>query len=339
MFTRKTQQNGYPKRMLSSFALSVFLASFVSGLFLLESFREYRGEALLLVFAKSEKGAIEVDAATDALLAFSQSRDFLFEASEEMGDYETLRSGDLVLEKTGKPILRLSFSSDDPITAEESARDLSLRLFSFASRYYDVRSDLDFRIVEISTKDGIVSKWEFVLASIASGICVASLFFGGVLLFAKMRFSRTQWPRELQEDVRPQSKKNPLTSIQASPVVSFPKDHFVPKKPEEGMFPFDLPVAKTKEEQFDYGHFHRGPAPENLPMISEEDALNMFVASKEEGDLTTEVEPETKQEVPRSIEGREEGSKKDTDQDMNREPTDEEYKRRLNELLSGKMPK
>lgn len=336
MFTHKTQQNGYPKRILFSFALSVFLVSFISGLFFTEAFREYRGEALLLVLSKSEKGAIEIDAATDALLSFLRSRNFLFEASEETGEYETLRSGHLVLEKTGKPTLRLSFSSDDPMTAEESARDLSLLLFSFASRYYDVRADFDFRIVEVSATDEFSSKWGFVFASIASGIVLTSLFFGGALLFAKMRFSRTQWPKEMKEEIRRESKDSVSKSPLTSPITpSFPKDRFVPKKPEGGTFPFDLPVAKTKEEQLDYRHFHQGPAPDNLPTFSEEDVLNMFVSPKEEKDLNTEMAPEEKQEAPQNIEKTEEDSKKD----MDREPTAEEYKRRLNELLSGKMPK
>lgn len=325
-----SSHKGYPKRITLGFVCVALAASMVSGLLLVDSFRSYRASIDVLVISKSAEGALESEAARDALLLLGGTPSFFYDINE------TTEISRIEFSRTGKTSLRAEVISDTPIDARDGALRASRELFSLVGRYYDIRNNIGVRSIGAPRVDGFIAHPVLLIVSgLASGILFSGAFFSIILSLARMAFSaRKKECASVSEQVFfPENDKADHEPEESSR--AFSPDAFVPKKMDAKFFSFE-PSGIEREK--DYAHFNRGPAPMNLPVaLDESEPIPEFLSlesistgeksdSDDGGDIFPEIEPMI-DDAPAD------------ESPLEREPTAEEYKRRLNDLLQGKMPK
>lgn len=318
---------GYPKRVAAGFLFTAIVASVVCTLVFMDGFRSYRSEADMLVLSRSEQGALETEAARDTLILLGNLENFFLRVQ---GEAEVLR---LMAAPTGKATFRLSVESENPLDARESVRVATQVLLGEASRYYDIRNTFDFRIINISrTKVVIEHPIMLIISGVVSGIALAAVFFMIILAVARFMFSFRKGEEQLlMADISPSEKREKSEYGHA-----FSAETFIPKKVDAKFFSFD----QNGEREKDYAHFNRGPAPMNLPIAADEDeidALPDFLKPQK-----VELEKKEMEDIEESFEMPEEELAEEMPVEApaaDREPSPEEYKKRLNDLLQGKMPK
>lgn len=326
------------------FILAALFASFASFVALSDSFRKYEAEVTAIVIPKSEKTAVSLRETIGnvALLASSESfQDSLIdESGSELGrgdDLPTAERRDALAKvisvrasETGGS-LSIRAVSDDPDEAESLSHRAALSLFRFAGQYYNVKEDVDFRIVSGPVSRSVSDVFLHTLASLGIGALVAAAFFlllelipGAVaMFFGKKREGKTVFPAEVFEPKRPES---PFFDER------LPDEEFIPR---EERFPEpEEPSAPEPEPRSVRTLGKKSGAPLNLPAMSaeEERFLNEFSFEERPEEEIPEGEPETTTSVMEEPEAPAEVSSEPTGPI---EPTEEEYKRRLNELLRG----
>ena len=324
-----SNHKGYPKRLTIGFIAIALVASVVSVLLLADRFRSYRADIDMLVLSKSEQGALEVEAVRDALQLLGGTPGFLY------GVNETTDVSRIEFSETGKSSFRMSVISDTPIDARDGAIKASQDLFSLVGRYYDIRNNISVRSIDAPHGEAFIAYPVVLIASgVATGVIFSGAFFLVVLSIARMAFSfRKEESVSTSKPIFFSEKNEGLESVE-NPYV-FSPDAFVPKKVDAKFFSFE---SSGIEREKDYAHFNRGPAPINLPIAEDGmEAIPQFMSLENlsenqgfESDEETGIFPE--------IEPMIDDAPADTPP-LNREPTEEEYKQRLNDLLKGKMLK
>ena len=326
---------GYPKRLALGFVSVVLVSSFVSGLLLIDYFRSYRANIDLLIISKSIQGALEIETARDAAMLLGSTKGFSYLVNEEV------TVSDIQFASTGKGSIALSVVADNPIDARDGAVFVSQELFANIGRYYDIRNNIDMRSIEAPRMKGIILHpvW-LVLSGLISGILFAMVFFLILLSFARIAFSfqKKEIAAASEHVFSPQGEKRSHEAEEIMPTFSL--DAFVPKKVDAKFFSFE---SSGIEREKDYAHFNRGPAPTNLPVAidesealpdslfpeamenTKEDALLYDEKNDERGALVLPDEPMIADASVETL-------------PIDHEPTVEEYKKRLNDLLKGKMP-
>lgn len=331
------------------FLLAALFASVASALVLADSFRVYESETTAIMLAKSDRAAVLLRSTVEnaALLAGTDPyrTRFFEELSAKSGKFDELSASsrrdtfeamvDVAADERGT-MLHISGYADDPDDAKEISHIATLSLFRFLGQYYNVKEDVDFRIAGgPTTVSRISDKPLFALSSVALGALSASILF--LVLWALPRVFALSGGRTVSrkplidagvfEPSRPMSPYFDQTAIEEEPV-PFPEEPF-PAPAVPVSVPMSTPEpspAPTREEPSSV-HVRKASAPVNLPALSEaeEQFLREFSfegpLEKEDADEARETAlaapPAAEQKIPRG------------------EPTEEEYKRRLNELLRG----
>lgn len=321
---------GYPKRIIMGFVFVTIILSFVVNFLLLDRFRSYEATLDILVTSKSEKGAIEAPAVRDALILLGSQKDFLYTVNEAV----TVKEIDF--SRTGETTLQIRTVSDTPIDARDSAVGVSQELFGVIGKYYDIRNDIAVRSIGSPEMSGFLAHPIFLIGSgIIIALIVSLAFFRIILSLARIAFStRGKSETASSGPVFPVAREEMASTEEIPP--AFSPDMFVPKREESRFFSFEPSGA---EREKDYAHFNRGPAPSNLPIaMDDSESLPDFLMPVRTGTMDGQVASEEPVEATAPIE---EPLVLDTPIETlptDHEPTPEEYKRRLNELLSGKMP-
>jgi hypothetical protein len=329
-----SSHKGYPRRIFAGFLFVVFVASLVSGMLLLDQFRSYRADIDILILSKSIQGAVETEAARDTLMLLGSTEIFFSDVNE------TADISSLELRETGKGSFRVSVMSDTPVDARDGAVRASQELFSLVGRYYDIRSDISVRSIGSPRVETVVSHpVGIVTSSILLGILFSLLLFSLIFSVVRLIFSfRKEESVSPADQVFFPKREESIRETEEVPY-AFSPDAFIPKKVDAKFFSFEPSGA---EREKDYAHFNRGPAPMNLPVAPDEmESLPEFLSleSISEHAATDEAESDESY-MESSID--EEPMIADTPIEslpIDREPTEEEYKKRLNDLLAGKMPK
>lgn len=311
-----------------SFFVTLFFVTLAALLFWLDSFRVYESEVRVLVIGKA------------STVATDQVVENFAELSKNLSFYErVLASNDLIeddfegyskdqrkalwnktvevtrSEKSG--ILVVTAKQDTPEKAKRLSEETVKTLFSVASFYYNIKTDIDLRVVdEPIVKTTVAYPVRYVLISFASASGATVVFF---LLLSTL-------PGFLGKP-----KKQPATvdfPIGAS-VPFIDPQKFIPARPSS------LSFESSHKEQTKETVAPRVASERMLPGMDAELPFQFEETYPEEreeeagltdlpltggvigGGATAVIE--TVEEAP---------VKKD-------EPTPEEYKRRLNELLSG----
>lgn len=371
-----------------AFVVTFVFVTLAAGLFWLDFFRGYRAEVTALVISRpgvSQSGADIAENLAgltrtlsfyDRVLADNDLIDDAFDgyAPEKR---KALWNETVSVQRSGESsVLVIRASGDETGTAQLLASQTARTLFSVAGLYYNVKTDIDVRIIDGPLTSYVLEKpFFFVVTSFATGLSVTVLFFlflkaipgfigpasssqGGPVLVNRQSGSTQQnggRKKEmiLDEILKQSSVTSEKQSVSEKAYPSFaigetvpwidPKK-FIPTKP--ATLSFEATKQGKKKNVSTVTH---APAPANLPIAPSEMNLpvmdettfpalselqrgepalfesHAFEASPEELNIAlsqSQDESMVPLEVsaPALVKG---------------EPTVEEYKRRLNKLLSG----
>jgi hypothetical protein len=297
---RKTSRNLRPS--FASFILAIILGlSFL--LVLAENFKACQSTVSILFIPRNEKTAGEIEYimanATKIPRMLSFYEKMISEnptISDNFSGYEKDKKKEkwndiLALRReNGSLVTELSISGKDPGQAELAALAAARTLFRTLSFYYNIKEDVDFRIIDGPITKNYVSNWPVLAVIVIIFVLITSFFIekislkiSGIILAIIPRAKKERKP----------AKETP----------SF-------KKTVE--IPFGKSETKTAGDWI-----KKSAAPENLPVFQEkssriiEETMGYKPEAEKPGDFLED------EETP--------------------EPTNEELKKRLNQLLRGEL--
>ncbi|OGI29538.1 MAG: hypothetical protein A2288_01490 [Candidatus Moranbacteria bacterium RIFOXYA12_FULL_44_15] len=265
---------------------------------------------------------------------------------EELPDY---KRADLwedkikVKRKNGSFVLSIEVKDKDAVLAEDLAWRVSQTFSRTVSLYYNVRTELDARIIEGPvTEIGTVPNKLYLLAlsALTGFLAIYFSFYISDKVSGKISQSKESYP------------EREFSLAELSQKFSKDKFGFERKKEEQPAAAVQKEVAPKKElpifeeeikNQEDYvfssGKKSMAPdnlpiAPDNLPIAEENISLEKVVEEKKKEEVTREATPEEVKRRLERLQGKELDSKKSV---IFKNPTPEEAKERLNRLLSGKF--
>ena len=324
------------------FVVVAIVLSAVSFLLLLDNSKKYRVETSVMFIPKSEKAAEDSEhiienmrvlpaklAFYDKLLRDNKNIDDAFSGLSDDQRKKMWNDEIKVEREKNSSIIDISITKRDSGEAKATSKATVSTLLSFMSFYYDIKNDVDFRIVEGSIVHASVSNW-FLLIVLSLLIGTAASIILNVLFgFASDYFSKNK--------IIPRLKiSKDFFKIKSETRKEIEKSFFIktPKKEEAKKPARKAPVSEARMK--------KSPAPENLPsapgnlsFIDEDYFRNNIIKSdvspkEETSNVSREVEQENSQEEKTSTD-------KETSSDLHREPTQEELKKRLNQLLRGEL--
>lgn len=319
-----------------SFFVALCFVTLASLLFWLDSFRVYQSELRILVIPKTSTVAID------------QVVENFAELSRNLSFYERVLAGNDLIDdhfegytkderKAGwnkmvtvtrsaqSGVLVVSATEASPEAAKRLSEETGKALFAVASFYYNVKTDIDLRIVdEPIVKTTVATPVLYGVTSFGSALLLTTVFF--VLLsalpalFGRRDRNRTDFPVGASVPyIDPQkfvparpamSFESTTNHREAEPVVTAPSEK--PGANERLLPGMDAELPFEFETSF--------PDDESETELTDLPVMNGFVES---GVESAPVALPIKQDEIKKEEVKKE------------EPTIEEYKRRLNELLSG----
>ncbi len=340
-----------PTTLFTVFALFfIGTAAFLS----LDSFREYRAEISIIVLPESNALAADQVVENIAILPTTLSFfDALIASDERIAEFSDIDEQPMAVRKSvwsemlqverqrESGVITYSIAAESQEEAVLLARQMSKMLFEQIGAYYDIRSDISVRLVE----------GPFVRTSVASPLLWVGTSLGLGMAAALVVTFIVSYIGALSPSVRTapvsESRAPRKTAEPAKP--SFHPSAFIPKKPlalfsESG-------EAKAHEEKWDKilavqeaeakrAELHdlmvrsakpvapiaAAAAPANLPVMDENEFFAQFQATAAAQEAAAEAAPLIEEapvvatpEVSAPVEAV--------------EPTVEEYRRRLNELL------
>lgn len=317
------------------------------------SFKTYESEVTILVMTKSD-AAFSHEQILNSLAELPKTFNFyqrLLNDNPEIRESNTGKSDSerkqlwnqmLTVKRSPKnsSIIKISIFADSENGAEKLAFKTARTFFDTASSYYNVKTDVDMRLVDGPLTESSLSSWPWMLlVSLILGFLMAyilqntmSPFLDGLAKLSAMLKEKSEEYKlrkvislgedvgsgEINvdsKDVHQERKPEPATESKETQEISSEKTQSdkeletLNKIIQQDIYPNfpEMPVAPKKSE-----------APDNLPI----------------GDSSffMEENPQQSEEVKE-----EEVEEKQPEEDLNREPTPEELKRRLNQLLKGKL--
>lgn len=292
--------------------VTLFFVTLSAGLIWLDAFRVFEAELSILV---KERVALETDAAS-ALADIAGTLRFAEALSEAPGLSDLLPAGASSDARKNAWQERMSAdaSAGGVVTVRlraESSEEARLLASSFvkeflatSSRYYDIEREIDVKVIDGPlSATAISTPVLYALVSLLSGFLITTLFFAALFGFGKI--------------ARPLGKKTEEPTLPIGEAVPWiDPSKFVPVKPRALAYDEADEVGSSVNEDAS-DQTASAPiqeAPANLPVMDEIPAFEFENAPEEE----TVSENSQEESAPQG------------------EPSAEEYKRRLNELLRGK---
>lgn len=337
------------------FFLAALFASFTSAVMLADLFRGYESEVLVLAIPRNEISADSLGEIVSNMTRLSATDPFraeFFDAlSGKIGMFDevpvSMRAGMAaeilsVRAEKGTSMLSIRGFSDDSDDAKTIARQAAFSLFGSTGRYYNLKEDIDLRIVTgPSVSARIIHPVLLVFFSIALGLVVTSAFF--FVLFGlpellsfferRGRYAEGTLDTKVFEPEMPTSPflRDTVETDREAAAAVIAEHETLPSAVLER--PVEPNVSDTDASAPRNGK--KASAPANLPSLSEEEErfLREFSfdesASEEPAAVTETAVSDMPMEVPSVASDSSESPVSD------HEPTEEEYKRRLNQLLRG----
>lgn len=319
------------------FLTSAIIVAIVFFLSFWKNDRAYSSEMDILFLPKNEaisknlqsviKNAQEISATLSFYNEIVKNPD-ISDPVEELPDDKRKKYWDskiTVKHADGDNIIRLFVVSDDISQAEIINRQATATLISSMSHYYNIKTELDMRIVDgpIITRTSGKNIYILIIYSLISGILT------GIV---------TSWVSSLFPGPQKQRKKSPFT-VGAEKET----DYFSPRKTLGNIFPAEeapFEIRKKEEEKKIsekqkevvadkiVSGGSKASAPINLP-VADDIAIQEMQAQLYGNGKKQEAQAEEKPIK--------EDSDAQPETDIFREATPEEVKERLNKLLSGKF--
>lgn len=313
------------------FVVTWLAVSFAASLVWLDELRGAAAEMSVLVIDGAEASPIAENLAElsknlsfyDAVLAEQELIEDTFRG--ESSDRRRAGWNDLVqvMPADGSGLLVVTAWGENRDDARFLAEATTATLFKTAARYYNVKTEIDLRVIDGPHVEARLRSWPtWVGLSLVSGLVVSAVFFALLALLDRI-LARTSPNRQ-----RPRQRS------------VLPPETFIPKPPEHWSFEGDARSPIERDPTATASSARTAAAPSNLPFLAEEPITPLQGAMarlvKEDVDATVralavEPEPTSVAQSQAPIFGQE------SIQPRTEEPTPEEYKRRLNALLSGKM--
>ena len=180
----------FPASWGRAFAVTLFFVTLSAGLFWLDYFRSYSAEVTILVISRPGVAQSSADISGnlaeltrtlsfyDRMLAEDDLIDDAF-AGYVPDKRKKLWNDTVAVKKIGEgSVLSLRAVGDTPEAAAVLARQTARTLFSVAGLYYNVRTDIDLRIIDGPLVSYVLARpLAFGLASLFTGFFITALFF------------------------------------------------------------------------------------------------------------------------------------------------------------------
>lgn len=289
----------------------------------------YRSEMILLVIPKNEKIAVASEEIAGNLNEMVGTL-FFYEKllrdnpsiEDEWADFSKDKKKKLWNEKikafhqAGSTTFVVEITDENQAQSNFLAKQSIGSLFNLAGRYYNIKTDIDLRILEGPITRMILRGWYWI---VLAGILVGAFFSWLVQLFflfierlfytkSKLKFSSIKFPKIKKTSG---GKKEDLEKL---------IENYLEKDSA-----FFAPKIKTK--------LRKSNPPMNLPIAS---AIKERDIQEEEDDVQAtqrEIEIPAVKEEQIGLEQ----IKKENTNEVVPEPTEDEFKRRLNQLLRGDL--
>lgn len=281
-------------------ALAVAAGVYVA---LLDSGKYLSGIDLLLI-PKNEKTAIQIDKIRNNLVHIFDRKNGETEAEIKFRDSDSILSIEA----------RNYIKSEAMDQVEKTAREI----INTASLYYDVKSDLDIRIIRGETRKTEVNVFAVVLAGILAGAMVSfviQIFLNYLEDLAHILFKKRKRTSDASRVIESMLMKNRAKIEKLS---GLPARDYASEKPSEEM------------KQEEAGYFKKAVYPHNLPFEEPEESGRM-----EKSELAESVPRNLPFQAIEEPEDNGQHFDENMPEASREEPTEEEYKRRLNQLLKG----
>ncbi len=173
------------------FLIAALFASLASMLILADSFRVYESKVTAILIAKSDRAATLSRSMVENTVLLADTMAYqnrFFEAiSSKSGAFDetpdALRRASfrkMISVSAGEEgsVLSIRGIAEDPDDSKERARQASLTLFQFFGQYYNIKDDVEFRIIEGPVTSSVIgNKWGFFGASLALGVLSTGVLF------------------------------------------------------------------------------------------------------------------------------------------------------------------
>lgn len=325
-----------PKERIFSlyFFVITFIISIVAFLSFLDNNKKYHSEISIILIPKSEKAASDSEHIVENLKVLPTKLSFynkLVRDNENIKDdlsglsddqRRSMWNNDLqITREEGSSIITIDVIKEDSTEAKMLSKAVTANLLNIAGFYYDIKSDIDIRIIESPIVYSAFDNWaSIILLSLAIGFLISFLVNSVLCLFFSYFQRKKDGPRKIFRETTWKKKDDLIKeSGKLSEEKILPEKKIIPeKKQEEKHLP--SPVAKIPQKG--------ASAPENLPFVDEEYFRNNII--KNSGSAIKEI-PAEKPLVYKAEEVKKE------EPELYREPTREEFKKRLNQLLKGEL--
>ncbi len=304
-------------------------------LFWLDSFRTYQADVTMMIIGKSQ--AVTVSTVAESFVDLSHNLSFYERVLSEHDliddDFAGLSKDErkaswnaavVVKHTSAAGALSITATGETSEKAKLLAEATTQTLFSTAGLYYDIKNDIDMRVVDGAiVKTTLKNPVRFFAASVVSGLLVTSIFF--LFLALIPQFFRTKRRRSKasqqgnQEDNAQKLASTGETHVVIGENVPFidPRK-FIPTRPTTLTFGSIVEKAQTPS----------AAAPTNLPVASDDHPLPIMTMADLPFQFEEQIDEEETIAIINPVVPAMPVSK-------SLEPTVEEYKRRLNELLAG----
>lgn len=336
-----TELSQFNRKIFSAKILAIgLMLSAVFALFLAGSQKKYEATIVVFVNAKSEAAAVQQETITNNLANFPKLLSFYDRMLKDNPDVRDVSAGKSQFERKNEwnkmlsvrrqknsSMIAVSVSAKNKTDAESLVKKTCRTLFDVAGKYYDIKNDVDLRIVDGPITRSAVTGWFCIIP--------LSLLLGFALAFLLEHFwdmgkniSLSQETKEkltFDFDLSKFFQKKTDQKIESLEDLYMPEE--ISEKPyfSENHNKVEIPSEKASQikemksitkiiQQNKYPNFPEMPvhemkkseAPDNLP-VAEDFPMQSFES----------------QEKPRI--------------ETHREPTAEELRERLNRLLRGEL--
>lgn len=329
------------------------IVTLLAGLFFAATFRSYRSEMTLMLIARTDYSVADKReiagnlAELPKLLSFY---DLLLKDNPDIVDLNAKMSASkrkaawndvLRVENVnngGSSLIILDVTMPSEGSAEAIVQKSADTLVAVTGRYYDISKDIDLRIVDGPVTESVVSNWfSVILLSLACGSVVLLMFpYFSPLKFPKFSLDKKHYSFAALHNIRDifskketetkdiEESKKELESIYSvgESLDADVMQSYEAKEETRGQAPANLPIFGLSEQypnfpEMPVSHGKTASAPANLP-FADEDMFGPFEEAAEE-EPTTEI-TDKKEGIP-----------------ADHEPSSEDLKKRLNQLLKGEL--
>jgi len=328
VFHENTITEKKPRKISFYFVVIAFILSVVFFLFLIDNSKNYSVETSIIFIPKSEKAAENSEHIIENLKIFptklgfynkllkdnSHIEDNFFGFSDNQRKKEWNKN--LKIEREGESsIIKLSTKASDFEEVKCISDATISTLFNVISFYYDIKNDVDLRIIEEPTVSIKINNWFLIILwSLIAGTAT-SFLISLISIFISNSLTANK------EKAISQLKK-PFFKFNFEPKKTI--ENIVVQKNETTKNIPTIPKPSNEIKKTAFSPQNLPGAPGNLSFIDEDYFRTIVLKGKESTEKITEVNTEIQKSPQESI-------------NADQEPTQEELKRRLNQLLRGEL--